>query len=244
MKTTPLKIFIQYIKAILKSKRIFNFSNIDESVSQCDLTRLFKKKFDWKKHLWNFFSLNKDMPNAYLVIDDTIIEKPYSKASKKVGNIIRWVFSHTHNRCVKGVQIVVLLLVIDGFRYPIDFRIYDGSKTKIELSKDLLSYARNTLKLKRMFVMFDSWYSSKELMKRIKDYGWYFVCRVKKNRKITKLIKESKGLIRTNIGNLNILLAKNSERYSEYYIVTNRLTLKFDEIMNWYKKKKYHRGIF
>ncbi len=237
MKTTQLKNIIQYISAILKNKRIFNFSNIHESVSQSNLTRFFNKKFNWKKHLWNFFYSNQDMSNAYLVIDDTIIEKPHSKASNTVGNVIRWVFSHTHNKCIKGVQIVFLLLVIGDFRFPIGFRIYDGSKTKIELAKELLSYARNTLKLKRMFVLFDSWYSSKNLMKFIKNYGWYFVCRIKKNRKITKSIKERNCFICSNIGNLDILLVKNKELNKEYYVVTNRLSLNSDEILNWYKKR-------
>jgi DDE family transposase len=31
-------------------------------------------------------------------------------------------------------------------------------------------------------VLFDSWYPSKQLLKRIRDYGWYFVCQLKKTR--------------------------------------------------------------
>jgi hypothetical protein len=51
-----------------------------------------------------------------------------------------------------------------------------------EFAKDMLNYTRNTLEMKSMFVLFDSWYSSKSLLKRIKDYSWYFVCIIKRNR--------------------------------------------------------------
>jgi hypothetical protein len=58
----------------------------------------------------------------------------------------------------------------------------EGGPSKFELALELLSYARNRLNCKPQFVLFDSWYPSKALLKRIGDYGWYFVCRLKKNR--------------------------------------------------------------
>jgi len=32
-------------------------------------------------------------------------------------------------------------------------------------------------------VLFDAWYPAKALLKRLHDDGWYFVCRLKKNRR-------------------------------------------------------------
>jgi hypothetical protein len=32
-------------------------------------------------------------------------------------------------------------------------------------------------------MLFDAWYPSRCLLKRIRDYGWYVVCRLKKNRR-------------------------------------------------------------
>jgi hypothetical protein len=57
-----------------------------------------------------------------------------------------------------------------------------GAPPKFELALELLSYARNRLQCKPQFVLFDSWYPSKALLTRIRDYGWYFVCQLKKNR--------------------------------------------------------------
>ena len=182
---------------------------------------------------------------AYLVIDDTILEKPYSKASRVIGAFIRWVFSHKDNRCVKGIQVVFLLLVVGKFRFPLGFRIYNKSKTKIELAIELLSYARNTLEMKSMFVLFDSWYSSKSLLKRIKDYGWYFVCRIKRNRcvsgkSVKHLFQNPFGMIRGMMNGMNVLLVRNRK----HYLITNRLSLSKGEILNWYKKRSIIEEFF
>lgn len=245
MDTTLITIIIQYIKSILKSQGNINFSNIAKSISQYSLTRAFYKDFQWQKRLWDFFSPYLDLIGAYLVIDDTILEKLYSKASRVMGEIIRWVWSHKDNRSVKGIQIVVLLLVIGEIRFPIGFRIYDKNKTKIELALELLSYARNTLKLKKMFVLFDSWYSSKSILKRIKDYGWYFVCRIKRNRNVNgknvKLIFPNPyGFMVGKINGVKISLVRNRK----HYLITNCLSLGKVEILEWYSKRSIIEEFF
>jgi hypothetical protein len=67
---------------------------------------------------------------------------------------------------------MVILSWTDGIRKVIiDFRIYsEHSDTKINLALELLSYARNRLLIKPDFVLFDSWYSSKTILRRIRDY--------------------------------------------------------------------------
>src|SRR5262245_30456699 len=52
-----------------------------------------------------------------------------------------------------------------------------------DLALELRSYARHRLTCKPHFVLFDSWYPSQKLLKCIRDYGWYFVCQLKKNRR-------------------------------------------------------------
>jgi Transposase DDE domain len=50
-------------------------------------------------------------------------------------------------------------------------------------NKPLLSCARNRLHGQPAYVLFDAWYPSMALLKRIRDYGWYFMCRLKKSRR-------------------------------------------------------------
>jgi hypothetical protein len=86
-------------------------------------------------------------------------------------------------------------------------------------------------------VLFDAWYPSKALLKRIRDYGWYFVCRLKKNRRFNGQAlrayrrhpywAESGWLS----GGLKVLVV----RYGAKYYATNRLTLPAAEVRRRYR---------
>jgi hypothetical protein len=76
-------------------------------------------------------------------------------------------------------------------------------------------------------VLFDAWYPSKHLLKRIRDYGWYVVCRLKKNRRFNgRAVRADRrhhdwtecGWL---TGGLNVLVV----RYGAKYYATHRLTL-------------------
>ena len=57
-----------------------------------------------------------------------------------------------------------------------------ASGSTYDLALELLSYARNRLQCQPHWVLFDSWYPSKKLLKRLRDYGWSFGCQLKKTR--------------------------------------------------------------
>ena len=80
---------------------------------------------------------------------------------------------------------LVLLVWTDGVRrIPLGLRLWrKGGPSKYDLALELLSYARNRLRSHPAYVLFDACYPSKALLKRIRDGGWYFVCRLKKNRR-------------------------------------------------------------
>ena len=115
---------------------------------------------------------------GYLIVDDTVVEKPHAKRLNEAG----WVWSSKRNKAVYGVSVVLLVWTDGQLRIPMGFRVWKkGGPSKFELALELLSYARNRLKCKPQLVLFDAWYPSKALLKRIGDYGGYFVCRLKKN---------------------------------------------------------------
>jgi hypothetical protein len=87
--------------------------------------------------------------------------------------------------------------------------------------------------------VFDSWYPSKKLLKRIRDYGWYFVCQLKKNRRF-----EGRPLVRylqqpywqatgSLAGGLKVFVV----RYRRKYYATNRLSLSAREVRTLYRKR-------
>ena len=77
------------------------------------------------------------------------------------------------------------------------------------------------------FVLFDSWYPAKRLLKRLKDYGWYFVCQLKKNRVFDGVALHAYRphpywhAVGALSGGLKVLVV----RHRRTYYVTNRLTL-------------------
>ncbi len=80
---------------------------------------------------------------------------------------------------------LVLLVWTDGtLRIPLGMRLWrKGGPSKYELALAWLSDARPRRHCHPDVVLFDAWYPSRALLKRIRDYGWYVVCRLKKNRR-------------------------------------------------------------
>jgi hypothetical protein len=112
-----------------------------------------------------------------LIVDDTIVEKPYAALLEEGA----WVGSTKHNQVVFGIPVVLLVWTNGQVRIPLAFRVWKkGGPSKFDLAWELLSYARNHLRCKPQVVLFDAWYPAKKLLKRLQDYGWYFVCQLKK----------------------------------------------------------------
>src|SRR5262245_53714815 len=105
---------------------------------------------------------------GHLIVDDTVVAKPYAR---RLGEAA-WVWSNKERKVLFGVSVVLVVWTDGQVRIPLAFRVWHkGGPSKYDLALELLSYARNRLKCKPAFVLFDSWYPSKKLMKRIRDYG-------------------------------------------------------------------------
>jgi len=117
---------------------------------------------------------------GYLILDDTVLPKPYATAIEGLA----WMFSSQERKPVYGLSLVLLVWTNGTLGIPLSMRLWHKEgPSKYELALELLSYARNRLRCRPAYVLFDAWYPSRRLLKRIRDYGWYFVCRLKKNRR-------------------------------------------------------------
>ena len=86
---------------------------------------------------------------GYLIVDDTVVEKPYAQLLNEAG----WVWSSKRNKVVYGVSVVLLVWTDGQIRIPLGYRVWKkGGPSKFELALELLSYARNRLKCKPQFV--------------------------------------------------------------------------------------------
>lgn len=231
-----MKFFVHYIFAMLYFQTNGTCSGLAKTIkgiSHDSFTRFLKQEWSGQKRLEHFIE-PECIDGGYLIIDDTPIEKPHSKTLEGLS----WVYSSTMGKLVYGYSTVVLLWTDGRMRIPIGQKLWRrGGKTKIELAMELLSYARNQLKLKPDYVLFDSWYSAKKLLKRIKDYGWYFVTRLKKNRNFNgqRLTRGCwnryfRGVGRLT-GGLKVFVAKNDGKY----LASNKLSLNSREMEALYQ---------
>jgi putative transposase len=124
--------------------------------------------------------VNKD--DGVLVIDDSTLDKLYSKKIEPVHR--HW--SGKHKSVVCGINLISLVWT-DGDRImPLDYRIFDKPKdglTKNDHFRDLIKAAKQRGFSPRA-VVFDSWYSSMDNLKLIRDCSWTFLTQLKANRKV------------------------------------------------------------
>jgi putative transposase len=228
-----------YLMALLYFTRVSTCSTIAEAMAEAShdrLTRMLNGNWSGQILLDSALRILFIVAGGYLIVDDTVVEKPYAQHLGEAA----WIWSSKHSQVVFGVSLVLLVWTDGQIRIPVAFRVWHkGGLSKVDLALELLSYARNQLKCKPQFVLFDSWYPAQRLLKRLRDYGWYFVCQVKKNRRF-----ESQPLRRYlpqpywhAVGQLSSGLKVFVVRYRRKYYVTNRLSLTATEVRRHYRKR-------
>ena len=139
-----------------------------------------------------------------------------------------------------GFSFVLLVWTNGTLRIPLGIRLWHkGEPSKYALALELLNYARNRVRCHPEYVLFDAWYPSKALLKRIWNYGWYFICRLKKNRRFNgqavrhHLRHPYWDFVRPTAWGLKVLVV----RYGKKYYATNRLTVSASEVRRRYRMR-------
>jgi len=155
-------------------------SKVTEGMAHDAVSR-WLSRFTFKpQELWNQVKQLVDVKAGYLVLDDTTLNKQYSRENE----LAKLQYSGDEHGLVNGINLVNLLWTDLEKCVPVDYRIYqketDG-RTKNNLFIELLKKA-----LKRgfspLYILFDSWYSSIENLKFIRSQGFKFICNLKSNR--------------------------------------------------------------
>jgi hypothetical protein len=117
---------------------------------------------------------------GYLILDDTTLQK----FTTGLGCIFKVKDSKTGG-LILGIQGVLLLWTNGTLSVPVGFHLYRGKEKhgKHDLALQLLRKAQR-LGLQPEYVVFDSWYARARLLKYIREQGWQFVTRLKKNRSL------------------------------------------------------------
>jgi hypothetical protein len=134
--------------------------------------------------------------NGIIIADETVINK---SRSNKI-ELTSWLYSGTEHDVVKGIGLLNFLWQNNREEViPMDYRIYqppEDGKTKNDHFKDMLKLAKER-GLAPTAVVADSWFSSLNNVKLIRDFGWTWVMGLRKNRLVNRHISLEKLAIPT-----------------------------------------------
>jgi len=144
--------------------------------------RLLEEKYFQKiRYLFRGFDI-------FLIIDDTLVphDGEHIEESQKH-------FDHTSSSYMKGHQFFTGILYTPFLQLPIFPELYSkSSSSKIEMANELITKLTSA-KIRLHTILFDSWYSEKELIKNCLQSSIKVICAIKKNR-IIKRYKKRKWL--------------------------------------------------
>jgi len=139
---------------------------------------LFQAVIGWSKHLGT----------GYLVLDEVVIAKPYTRQSGWVG----YIWSTSEKRAVRGLCAVVLLFCTGAWRIPVAFRLWRPTancaprryRKRTELAWEILvEVAQSGLPVE--YVAFDNFYTAGWLTKGITRLGWKWVGMLENKTKVS-----------------------------------------------------------
>jgi hypothetical protein len=133
--------------------------------------------------LWDEVRPHVRRANGILVVDDTVLDKPYAH---KMGLVAPF-WSGKHRRVLRGINLVTVAWTDGDAVYPTDYRLVDKvaepDRTKNDLFREMLLVAKER-GFAPAYVCFDSWYSSRENLKAVRACGWHFLTQVRSNRRV------------------------------------------------------------
>jgi len=154
------------------------------NVSSFQLKRFLDGDWDENEELKLLIkSKDANYSSGWLIIDDTLIEKPYSKEIEGV----YWQYSSKVNDFERGLNLTVLLWTNGKTQVPIAYMVYEKGEngkafeTKNAFALRAIEYAQG-LDINPKFIAFDSKYASSELLNRINDFKWTYYTQLPRNR--------------------------------------------------------------
>jgi len=210
------------------------------------------------RDLWREVKPLVTISTGYLVCDDTLLDKRYSRENE----LARLQYSGNAHGLVNGI-VLVNLLWTDGTEFvPVDYRFYDKTrddKTKNDHFCTMLEKAHKR-DFTPQYVLMDSWYGSVANLKQINQYGWQWITNLKSNRQVSETKGVYCAISDLNLGNEqlkhvwlkeygNVIVGKLVATNGDIvYLATNDLTFtNYQDLTDhWHHRwmvEEFHRGI-
>jgi hypothetical protein len=179
--------YCQYLLSSPVNYTLTNLADHLEGISHDRIKRYLQGVKLTARFLWQ--QVKEDLiesPKAYLVFDDTVLDKSYSEKIE----CSYWQYSGNAGGLVKGIGLVSCVYVNPEAKqyWVIDYRLYDKQaegKSKLDHVREMLKQAVEGKKLKCSTVLMDSWYATQPLMTLIdKELKKIYYCPIKRNRSV------------------------------------------------------------
>ena len=185
----------QYVEYLICTVGNFTGTNLAEHLDQVShdtITDYLQKERLTARSLWELVDgLILDSPSAFLIVDDSVQDKRYSRFIE----LVKLQYSGGEHGLVRGIGIVNLVHSAGARQdfYPIDYRIYapdqDG-KTKNDHFAEMVRNAISDKGIQAKRILFDTWYASADNLKLVDRLGLTFFTTLKSNRMVS-LSKEA-----------------------------------------------------
>lgn len=188
---------------------------------------------------------NRAGRQLFLMVDDSLAVKDVGTRALQAVT-----FHHDHvtrrrqsGKYTNAARYLTLSACLNGLSFPLSWRLYLSKKQVRRLNRtrsdsDRLTYRKLIALVIEMldevapqlpadvqvYVLFDSWYASAELLNTVRRRGWHFICAVKSNRTLSGSSMSTwwHRLSRQRIRRVTVNNTKGSHTYHTRYI-TGRL---------------------
>lgn len=187
----------QYIEFLISTPVNYTctqLANHISGISHDSITDFLKTQRLTAESVWSCAKqLIHDTEESFLLVDDSVQEKPYARAIELVAPH----YSGNKHAVIRGIDLVNLIHSSgDGEYYPVDYRIYASEydrATKNDHFLAMLHDAFEVRKIRAKYIAFDSWYASATNLKYIHRHGRIFYTTLKSNRLVS--LKKEDGYI-------------------------------------------------
>lgn len=183
----------QYIEYLIATPGNYTCTNLadhlegEAAVSHDAISDFLQREKLTSRRLWEVVSpLLQDGPQCYLIFDDSVQDKRYSRQIE----LVKLQYSGAAGGLVRGIGVLNLLHSSgqEGEFYPIDYRVYapdQDAKTKNDHFREMLLRAVGDKQLQAKTILFDSWYASVDNLKLIHRLERLFITTLKSNRLVS-----------------------------------------------------------
>jgi hypothetical protein len=178
--------YCQYLLSSQINYTLTYFADHKEGISHDALNRLLASDRMTARLVWeNVKGEVKQVGSGYLVFDDTVIDKSFSRRIE----LVRRQYSGNAHGVIRGIGVVTCVYVnpATGEFWIIDYRIYDPTgdgKSKLAHVQEMLNHCVYHKGLQFRGVLMDTWYATRPLMLAIEQLKKVYDCPLKDNRHV------------------------------------------------------------